>query len=417
MDQKVEKKEESGFVPKIVFGDENVHVLYGSQKGRSRNFADVLANRALEFGLKAKVYPLDKYDFDSLVGTERWIVFVVSTYTDGVPPDNAKIFYDSIVDSVNDFRVPRSLLEGTTFAIFGCGNKSYGKNFNKVARNIYNHLKSLRARSLVPLGLGNDEEDIDDQFEKWNKNFWRALKRDQERKQGQIDELREKQKALNDLQEESISDDDEPEPVIDVEDLGLEIDESESLPLDLLTREMITPQVRKELTKQGYKLLGSHSGVKLCRWTKSMLRGRGGCYKHTFYGITSYQCMEMTTSLACANKCVFCWRHHSNPVSKSWKWKVDDPEFLIKAAIENHKQLIKSMKGVPGVVQERYEEALSNIKHCALSLVGEPIIYPYINDFIDLLHKHKISTFLVTNAQFPEKNRNITTSNSTLYIS
>ena len=37
-----------------------------------------------------------------------------------------------------------------------------------------------------------------------------------------------------------------------------------------------------------------------------MLRGRGGCYKHTFYGIKSYQCMEMTPSLACANKCVFC---------------------------------------------------------------------------------------------------------------
>ena len=39
----------------------------------------------------------------------------------------------------------------------------------------------------------------------------------------------------------------------------------------------------------------------------------GGCYKHTFYGITSYQCMEATPSLACANKCVFCWRHHKNP--------------------------------------------------------------------------------------------------------
>ena len=58
---------------------------------------------------------------------------------------------------------------------------------------------------------------------------------------------------------------------------------------------------------------GSHSGVKLCRWTKSMLRGRGGCYKHSFYGIESHRCMETTPSLACANKCVFCWRHHTNP--------------------------------------------------------------------------------------------------------
>jgi hypothetical protein len=39
------------------------------------------------------------------------------------------------------------------------------------------------------------------------------------------------------------------------------------------------------------------------------LAGRGGCYKHTFYGIASHQCMEMTPSLACANKCVFCCKY------------------------------------------------------------------------------------------------------------
>ena len=46
-------------------------------------------------------------------------------------------------------------------------------------------------------------------------------------------------------------------------------------------RPMLTDQLRATLSKQGYKLLGTHSGVKLCRWTKAMLRGRGGCYKNT----------------------------------------------------------------------------------------------------------------------------------------
>ena len=35
--------------------------------------------------------------------------------------------------------------------------------------------------------------------------------------------------------------------------------------------------------------------------------------------------------------------------------------------------------------RERVEEALA-MKHCALSLVGEPIMYPHIDKFIDLLH-------------------------------
>ena len=41
-------------------------------------------------------------------------------------------------------------------------------------------------------------------------------------------------------------------------------------------------------------------------------------------------------------------------------------------------------------------------RHCALSLVGEPIMYPEIGKFVSLLHEKRISTFLVTNAQFPK---------------
>jgi len=43
--------------------------------------------------------------------------------------------------------------------------------------------------------------------------------------------------------------------------------------------------------------------------------------------------MEATPSLACANKCVFCWRHHKNPVGREWRWKTDDPFFIVKEAI------------------------------------------------------------------------------------
>lgn len=55
-----------------------------------------------------------------------------------------------------------------------------------------------------------------------------------------------------------------------------------------------------------------------------------------------------------------------------------------------------------GVKAERLLEGLSP-RHCALSLVGEPIMYPEINSLADELHRRRISTFLVTNAQFPEK--------------
>ena len=170
--------------------------------------------------------------------------------------------------------------------------------------------------------------------------------------------------------------------------------------------DMVTPKQFKALSKEGYKIIGTHSAVKLCRWTKHQLRGRGGCYKHSCYGITSYQCMETTPSLACANKCVFCWRHMKNPTGREWRWKLDDPEMIVAQAVAKHVKMIRMMRGVPGVQMDRWRAA-HTVKHCALSLVGEPIMYPHIGRFVELLHERGISSFLVTNAQFPEAITNL----------
>ncbi|KAK0311375.1 Fe-S oxidoreductase [Friedmanniomyces endolithicus] len=156
------------------------------------------------------------------------------------------------------------------------------------------------------------------------------------------------------------------------------------------------------LTKQGYTIVGSHSGVKICRWTKSALRGRGSCYKYSFYGIASHLCMEATPSLSCSNKCVFCWRHGTNPVGTIWRWTVDPPDLVFAGMKEGHYKKIKMLRGVPGVRAERFAEAM-RIRHCALSLVGEPIFYPHINELLAMLHGERISSFLVCNAQHPDQ--------------
>lgn len=66
-----------------------------------------------------------------------------------------------------------------------------------------------------------------------------------------------------------------------------------------------------------------------------------------------------------------------------------------------HVSMIKEARGIPGVVPERYQEALT-VRHCALSLVGEPIMYPRINELLRDLHSRNISSFLVTNGQHPD---------------
>ncbi len=96
----------------------------------------------------------------------------------------------------------------------------------------------------------------------------------------------------------------------------------------------------------------------------------------------------------------------STQVATEWKWKEDDPAMIVAEAVRLHVAMINECKGVPGVLEERWREA-HTVRHCALSLVGEPIMYPRINELIGELHARKISSFLVTNAQFPDAIRTL----------
>ncbi|HLC96078.1 MAG TPA: 4-demethylwyosine synthase TYW1 [Candidatus Nanoarchaeia archaeon] len=169
---------------------------------------------------------------------------------------------------------------------------------------------------------------------------------------------------------------------------------------------MLTPEAKLELESQAYRIVGSHSAVKTCYWTKKMVKGGGGCYKLTFYGIMSNQCMQMTTSMSCANRCTFCWRGYKAPVSKEWKWGVDDPKDILEGSEAAHHKLLVGFGGNEKASKVSFEKS-KTIKHVALSLTGEPITYPRINELIDLFHERGISTFLVTNAQYPKAIKNL----------
>jgi len=120
----------------------------------------------------------------------------------------------------------------------------------------------------------------------------------------------------------------------------------------------------------------------------------------------SHQCMQMTPSISCANRCTFCWRGYKAPVSKDWKWAMDEPEVVLKEALEAHHKLLEGFKGNDMVSKGMYDQSRT-AHHVALSLTGEPINYPKINELLHLFNKEYVSTFLVTNAQYPEQIRTL----------
>jgi len=126
--------------------------------------------------------------------------------------------------------------------------------------------------------------------------------------------------------------------------ISLKVIQSPELGQQLETQ--LTSNQQNSLKKQGYRLVGNHSAVKICEWTRNMIRGKGGCYKFIFYGIRSHQCLQMTTSMFCASRCKFCWRGQKAPVASEWYGPIDSPEHIINHSIDEHIKLLQGFKGM-----------------------------------------------------------------------
>jgi len=167
---------------------------------------------------------------------------------------------------------------------------------------------------------------------------------------------------------------------------------------------MITRKIEEALRRQHYGIAGKNSAVQICRWTKKSLLNEGYCYKQKFYGISSHRCCQMSPSVVwCQNKCMHCWRAVEYTLGdKLKKSEVDEPKKIIEECIKEQRILLSGFKGNPKVNGKKLKEALEP-NQFAISLAGEPSIYPFIGELISELRKLKKTTFLVTNGLLPSR--------------
>lgn len=164
---------------------------------------------------------------------------------------------------------------------------------------------------------------------------------------------------------------------------------------------MITQKKRQELEKQGYRIVGNHSAIKICGWTKNSLRNRGVCYKNTFYGIQTWRCVQMTPALQhCNFRCWHCWRDIAS-ASKEWSGPIDDPKDIVDGCIKEHVKILIGFQGNKNANKKRLEEMKQPL-HFAISLTGEPTMYPRLPELIDEIKSRGMSAYLVTNGSYPE---------------
>ena len=166
----------------------------------------------------------------------------------------------------------------------------------------------------------------------------------------------------------------------------------------------IKPVIAEQLKKAKYGI-SDHSTVELCHWTKKSFKHEGSCYKHKFYGISTHRCMEFSPAgMFCENRCVYCWRPMEFYDSlKMEPEQVAEPEEIITKLMAERKKLINGYYGDSRNDKQRLDESLLP-SHYAISLSGEPTMYPKLPELIKYLKslKETKSIFLVTNGQEPE---------------
>ncbi len=175
-------------------------------------------------------------------------------------------------------------------------------------------------------------------------------------------------------------------------------------------------KVKSDLEKQGYRIVGRHSAIKVCLWCKRALCSKDVCYKNTFYGIQSHRCIQASVSLFnCYHMCTFCWRCLEHTQAHQ-VINPDPPELILDGLIKEHKEYLQGFQGNKLVTKKMFNEAMAP-KHVALSLAGDATLYPYLPNLIELINERKMTSFVVTNGLVPSMVKKLLkTSITQLYI-
>lgn len=128
-------------------------VFWGSQSGTAEGFANRLA-RELHQRLGLDALSADLSDFDSktiaLLPKSKMAIFILSTYGEGDPSDNAGPFWDWLT-KLSD----TGALSSLRYAAFGLGNTQY-RYYNRVVDVVDDALQKAGAERLLDVGKADD---------------------------------------------------------------------------------------------------------------------------------------------------------------------------------------------------------------------------------------------------------------------
>lgn len=152
-------------------------ILFGTQTGTAERFAKSLKSQ-LESrygGTTAfDVIDVEHYNTPERLAKEKLVFFLMATYGDGEPTDNAADFYNWLCAAADAADAADPPAAAVSFGVFGLGNRQY-EHYCAVGKRIHSAMVELGATSVVRLGTGDDDDDIDEDFDAWAADLFAAL--------------------------------------------------------------------------------------------------------------------------------------------------------------------------------------------------------------------------------------------------
>ncbi|MCJ1471761.1 hypothetical protein MMC13_000401 [Lambiella insularis] len=163
MDKKIEQMKPGS--PK---SQKPITILYGSNTGTCESLAQTLANSASGRGYKSSVKTLDSAANN--IPKDQPVVIVTASY-EGQPTDNATYFMEWLQG------LEGNELDGTRFAVFGCGHRDWQATFQKIPKLTEHLFEKHGSKRLAARGYADAaNNDVFNDFDEWTDNIlWHGI--------------------------------------------------------------------------------------------------------------------------------------------------------------------------------------------------------------------------------------------------
>ncbi|KAF2452411.1 NADP/FAD dependent oxidoreductase [Lineolata rhizophorae] len=153
----------------------DVVIFWGSQSGTAEGFAYRLARELHQrFHLEAMAADLSDFDPETiaLIPDAKIAIFILSTYGEGDPSDNATGFWEWLT------KLHDRSLDSLRYAAFGLGNSEY-RHYNRVVDVVDEALELCGAKRLKPPGKANDAKgSTQEDFLSWKDELFAFFRSD-----------------------------------------------------------------------------------------------------------------------------------------------------------------------------------------------------------------------------------------------